>query len=101
MDSEARLMRALASASPARRDPAFTLAVMRRAELQRFKTEAMLSMLRTAAFAAAAAALVAPVLAWAPGHLDGLLQGGVTTAALLTLVAGGRLMAQRIAVRTA
>ncbi len=94
MDSEARLMRALGSPLAPARDPAFTLAVIRAAETERFRAAAAQSMLRGAARAAAAAALAVPFLAWAGANMDALEAGILASAALLTLVGAARLMTQ-------
>lgn len=96
MDSEARLMRALRAEAAPVRDPAFTLAVIRDAEQRRFKDATALALLRTAGMAAAAGALVLPLLAWVPGNLAALEQGVVMAGAMLTLVGVARLMAQRV-----
>jgi hypothetical protein len=97
MDNEARLLRALnAGAAPAR-DPAFTLAVMRRAEEARFRAETVRSVLRGAGLAAAAAALAVPLMDWAAANGAALKTGGLAAAALLTLVWAARIMTQRLA----
>lgn len=98
MDSEARLMRALGAKVAPARDPAFTLAVIRAAEQRRFKAATLLALLRTAGMAAAAAALVLPLLAWVPGNMAALEQGVVMAGAMLTLVGVARLMSQRLTV---
>lgn len=95
MDSEARLMRALGGSAAPARDPAFTLAVIRAAEAERYRAAAARSMLRGAALAAAAAALALPFLSWAAANSDALQSGILSAGALLTLVGGARLMTQR------
>jgi hypothetical protein len=48
--------------------------------------------------AAASAALVVPLLAWAPQNLGAFQNGVLTAGALLALVSLARIMSQRIAV---
>ncbi len=98
MEDEARLLRALGAPAAPKRDAAFTLGVMREAERQRFRRESALSLMRTAGTAAAAAALVAPALAWLPENLDAVQNGVLTAGAILALVSLARIMSQRIAV---
>jgi len=98
MDNEARLMRALGAPAAPKRDPAFTLAVMRESEVRRYRRASALSLLRTAGVAAASGALVLPLLTWLPAHAEAVQQGAVTAGALLTLVLVARLMSQRVAV---
>ncbi len=98
MDNEARLMRALSAKVAPTRDASFTLAVMREAERRRYRRESALSVLRVAGVAAASAALVVPLLAWAPQNLGAFQNGVLTAGALLALVSLARIMSQRIAV---
>ncbi len=96
MDSEARLMRALAADRPPAHDPLFALDVMRAAEDARFKAETAKRLLRGAGLTAATAALAVPLLGWAAQHADALQNGMLGSAALVVLVAGSRLAAQRV-----
>ncbi|ANP44809.1 hypothetical protein [Candidatus Viadribacter manganicus] len=100
MTTDARLAAALgASAAPAR-DPRFTLAVMRAAEADRFKVEAMRAMLSWGAIAAAAAILALWLVGWGAVHWDGV-QGGILGAGgIFALVAAARLMTQRLVAAT-
>ena len=98
MDNEARLMRALGAKIAPKRDPAFTLAVMREAERRRFQRASALSVLRVAGFAAAAGALAIPFLGWVPGNLGALQNGVLATGGMLALVSIARIMSQRLAV---
>lgn len=95
MDSEARLARALAARGGPRRDPGFTLAVIRAAEVRRYRRQVALSMLRGAGLAAAAAALVVPVLALAGENMHAAQSATVTLLAAVALVFLGRLAARR------
>jgi anti-sigma factor RsiW len=95
MDNEARLMRALAGSAAPRRDPAFTIAVMRAAEDARFRAETARSVLRSAAVAAAIAALALPLTGWVLADGEGLRTAVLSGAALLALIAGTRLMVRR------
>lgn len=97
MDSEDRLRRALGASAAPVRDPGFTLAVIRAAEVRRFRWEAARSILKAAGMAAAAAALVVPFLGWSVTHAEGLQSGILGAAGLLALVGTGRLMSARAA----
>lgn len=101
MDAETRLAAALgASAAPAR-DPAFTLAVIRAAEAERFRADAALSMLRWGGMAAVVACLGLLLAGWTGTHWDGV-QGGILGAGgIFALVAMARLMTQRLAAAAA
>jgi hypothetical protein len=98
MDDEARLARALGAPAAPKRDAAFTLGVMREAERQRFRRAWLLSLLRTAGVAAAAAALAVPLMGWAPGNLAALQNGLLTAGSLLALVSFARIMSQRLSI---
>lgn len=98
IDDEARLMRALGATAAPKRDPAFTLAVMREAERHRFQRASVLSVLRMAGLAAAAGALVVPFLGAVPGDLDALQNGILAAGSVLALVSVARIMSQRLAV---
>jgi hypothetical protein len=97
MDAEARLARALgASAAPAR-DPAFVLGIIRAAEAQRFKAEALRSMFRWAGFAAIAALLALVLAGWTSANAAGVESGILGAGGIFALVATARLMTQRLA----
>jgi hypothetical protein len=97
MDAEARLAAALGAAAAPARDPGFTLAVIRAAEADRFKAEAVRSMLSWGAVAAAAACLALMLAGWTSLHWQGV-QGGILGAGgIFALVATARLMTQRLA----
>lgn len=95
MDNEARLMAALAAGAAPRRDPAFTMAVMRAAEAERYRTATARSMLKAAGLAAAAASLALPLLDWAGANAGALQEGVLGVASLLVLVAAARLLSAR------
>ena len=95
MDNEARLMRVLNAPVAPARDPAFALAVMREAEARQFKADALRRMLQGGALAGAGAVFILPMAGWAVAHADALQNGLLVAAALMTLVATARLMAQR------
>jgi hypothetical protein len=95
-DAEEKLARAMAQASPAARDPAFVLAVLERAEHERFRRGAVQSLLRGVAATAAVAALAILLGEWAAAHADALLQGAVWAAALITLFAAARAASARL-----
>src|SRR5262245_41541569 len=96
MDNEARLQRALAADAAPARDPAFTMAVMRAAEAERYRWETVLSMARGAGLAAAAAGLAAPLVGWANVNAEPLRPGMPGAAALIVLVGMVRLLSARI-----
>lgn len=98
MDNEARLLRAFGAPVAPKRDASFTLSVMRAAERRRFQRESTLAILRMAGMAAAAGALVVPLMAWFPANWDGLQNGLLGAGAILALVSFARIMSQRIAV---
>jgi len=95
MDNETRLLRALGAAVAPKRDPAFTMSVMRAAEAHRFRRETAHSMLRAGGFAAAAASLAVPFLGWAGAHGEALQTGALGAGALFVLVATARFMSAR------
>lgn len=96
MNAESRLARALAGASPSARDHAFLLAVLERAEQQRFRRAALRSTLQGAALTGAAAALMLMFAGWAQDHAAAVTDGVVTTAALITLIGGARMVIRRL-----
>ena len=95
MDNEARLKAALAAGGAPSRDPAFTVAVMRAAETERYRAATIRSMLKGAGFAAAAASLAVPFLGWAGANAEALQEGVLAAAGLLVLVAVARLLSAR------
>jgi hypothetical protein len=97
MDTDARLAAALGATTAPARDPGFTLAVIRIAEADRFKAEAVRAMLSWGAVAAAAASLILLLAGWTAVNWEGV-QGGVLGAGgIFALVATARLMTQRLA----
>jgi hypothetical protein len=97
MDAEARLAAALGASAAPIRDPAFTVAVIRAAETERFRAQAAVSMLRCGALAALGAALALVLVGWTGANWEGM-QGGILGAGgVFALVATARLMTQRLA----
>lgn len=74
MGDEARLLRAMAAATPSARDEFFVIAVLERAEARRFRQRGVQALLRGAGYAAALAGLTAFGVALAPANavMDGL-----------------------------
>jgi hypothetical protein len=98
MDVETRLAAVLGQSAAPARDPAFTLAIIRAGEAERFKAAVTVSMLRWGALAAVAASLGLVLAGWASVNWDGV-QGGILGAGgIFALVAMARLMTQRLAV---
>lgn len=97
MDSEARLMRALAADRPPARDYAFELAVIREAEAKQYRGEAIYSMLRGGALAAALASAIVPVIGLSASVGSALQAGMLGAAVLITLVGATRIMTERLA----
>ena len=95
MDNEARLMAALAADGAPRRDPGFTMAVMRAAEAERYRSATVRAMLTGAGLAAAAASLAVPFVNWAGSNGDALSEGMMGAASLLLLVAAARFLSAR------
>lgn len=100
MDAEARLQAALGGGAAPRRDPAFTLAVIRAAEADRFKVEIVRSMLSWGGVAAAAALLMLILAGWGATNWDGVQGGILGVGGIFALVATARLMTQRLAAVT-
>jgi hypothetical protein len=75
MSEEARLMRAMAAATPKARDQAFVFAVLERAEAKRYRLHSTRALLQGAGYATAIVGLLAPVLVFAPADaiMDGLI----------------------------
>ncbi len=95
MDTEARLRAALGGSAAPARDPGFALAIIRAAEVRRYRDASARSVLRAGGIAAAAAALAALGLDWAAGN-PGAFQNGILSAAgLISLVGLARLMSAR------
>ncbi len=74
----------MAAATPKARDQAFVLAVLERAEADRFRQHSARAVLRGAGYAAALVGLVAPVLALASA--DALMEGLAGSACLAAFV---------------
>ena len=84
MSDEARLMRALAADTPEARDQAFILAVLERAEAERFRLHRTSALLRGAGYAAAFAGLLWPGMTLVPA--EALVEGLVGSACLAAFV---------------
>ena len=84
MSDEARLMKAMAAATPPAADIAFTVAVLERAEAVRFRVQSARALLRGAGAAAALAGALAAMLALAPA--EAVLEGLLAAAALMIFV---------------
>ncbi|MEZ5957028.1 MAG: hypothetical protein R3C27_07465 [Hyphomonadaceae bacterium] len=97
MDAEARLAAALSAVAAPVRDPAFTMAVIRAAEADRFKAAAVRSTLTSGAVAAAAACLALMLAGWTNLNWDGVQSGILGAGGIFALVATARLMTQRLA----
>jgi len=93
-DQESRLMRAMRAANPGARDPAFVVAVLERAELERFKRLRLQAMLRGAGVAAALVGVAFALEGAAP--TQALEDGLVATAALVLFVTAVRRTLSRI-----
>jgi len=86
MDSQSRLERALGASAGPLRDPAFTLAVLKAAEVERFRAEAAFSMLRAGGLAALGGAGLLLVADWASADWDAVQSGLLLAAGSLALV---------------
>lgn len=84
MSDQARLTRAMAAATPKTRDEAFIIAVLERAEAERFRLHRAYALLRGAGYAAALVGLLATVLALAP--TDAVVEGLIGYACLAAFV---------------
>lgn len=84
MSDEARLIKAMAAATPKARDHAFIVAVLERAEAERFRRDGLRAALRGAGYAAAAMGLLAPVLTLAPA--DAVIEGLIGSVCLAAFV---------------
>jgi|CXWL01.1.fsa_nt_gi hypothetical protein len=84
MSDEARLMKAMAAATPKARDQDFVIAVLERAEAKRFRQHSLRALLRGAGYAAAVAGLLAPALMLAPA--DAVVEGLVGSVCLAAFV---------------
>lgn len=84
MSDDARFTRAMAAATPKARDQAFILAVLERAEAERFSLHRSRAVLRGAGYAAAFVGLLAPALMLVPA--DALREGLIGSACLAAFV---------------
>jgi hypothetical protein len=100
MDAEARLAAVLGRSAAPARDPGFTLAVIRAAEAERFRSEAALSVLRWGGMAAVGASLMVLLAGWGAANWDGVQTGILGAGGIFALVAMARLMTQRLAAAT-
>lgn len=87
MSDEARLVKAMAAATPRARDQVFILAVLERAEAERFRRHRARALLRGAGYAAALAGLLGPAVTLVPAQalVDGLI-GSACLAAFVLFV---------------
>jgi hypothetical protein len=78
-------MRAMAAATPKARDEEFIIAVLERAEAERFRRDRAYALLRGAGYAVALVGLLAPVLTLAPTEalVEGLFGSACLTAFVL------------------
>jgi hypothetical protein len=95
MTTDARLERALSAPAAPAGDPAFVLAVIERAERERFRTASVLTLLRGAGLAAAAAALAVPLAEWGAAHSEALQSGLLAAGGLLALAGATRFMTEQ------
>ncbi|MEQ1618386.1 MAG: hypothetical protein ABL883_08595 [Terricaulis sp.] len=84
MSDDARLARAMAAATPKARDQAFILAVLERAEAERFRLHRSRALLRGAGYAAALVGLLWPAMTLVPA--EALVEGLVGSACLAAFV---------------
>ena len=84
MSDDARLKRAMAAATPKARDELFVVAVLERAEAERFRQHSAHALLQGAGYAAALVGLLGPVLALVPAH--SVIEGLVGSACLAAFV---------------
>ena len=102
MSDETRLERALAAAAAPARDGAFVMAVLERAERERFRHAAAWSALRGAGLTSAACAVLVLLMNWAAAQLAAVVTDGLLlAAALLGVVIAARLLASRVGARAA
>lgn len=88
MSDETRLMRAMASATPKPRDQAFIVAVLERAEAERFRQHRARALLQGAGYAAALVGLLA--LALTVASAEALVEGLTISACLTAFVVFAR-----------
>lgn len=84
MSDEVRLMRAMAAATPKARDQAFIIAVLERAEAERFRQHGARALLHGAGCAAAIAGALALALMAAPA--EAVVEGLIGSACLAAFV---------------
>lgn len=84
MSDEVRLTKVMAAATPGRRDQAFILAVLERAEGERFRRHRARALLQGAGYAAAFVGVLAPLLPSVPAYA--LEEGLVGSACLIAFV---------------
>ena len=83
--SDDRLMRAMRATGAPAREPSFALLVLERAEKERFRRAGLRAVLRGGGVAAAAAAGLFLLGAWANAHAASVADGVVWTAGLLAM----------------
>jgi hypothetical protein len=84
MSEEVKLAKAITAATPKPRDQAFVLAVLERAEAERFRQHGAHALLQGAGYGAALVGLLAPVLTRAPA--DAVMEGLIGSACLAAFV---------------
>lgn len=84
MSDEARLQKAMAAATPKARDQAFIVAVLERAEAERFRLHRSRALLRGAGYAATFMGFLAPALMFVPA--DAFIEGLAGSACLAAFV---------------
>lgn len=97
MSEEAKLERAFAATAAPKRDTAFVIAVLERAEAERYRTERARKVLTGAGLAAGAAGLAALAGAWLTEQPPTAMTGAVLAVALGALVFRARNIASRLA----
>jgi hypothetical protein len=102
MSDQSRLERAFAASAAPARDARFVLAVLERAERERFRRAALHSAVRGAVLTSGAAAALVMLTGWAAAQPAPVITEGVFSAvALLAAVGAARLFAARVGARTA
>lgn len=86
MDSQSRLECALGASVSPPRDPAFTLAVLKAVEAERFRAEAAFSLLRAGGLAALGGAGLLLAADWAGADWDAVQNGLLLVAGSFALV---------------
>jgi hypothetical protein len=102
MNDQTRLDRAIAASAAPERDGAFVMAVLERAERERFRHAAAWSALRGVGLTSAAAAVLVLLTNWAAAQPAAVItEGLLLAAALLAVVSVARLFTSRVGARAA